>query len=105
PMPRVWRARNNPGRHQPDKPRPGLTRPRHLAGAGAVRLPALVDRPLWYALHSLGFPSELGNAALMPNPCVSRRSARVTTGQRSAPWAVPSTCPPSIRRWPPFASA
>jgi len=36
----------------------------------------LVDRPLWYALHSLGFPSELGDAAPMPNPRVEALGSR-----------------------------
>jgi intracellular multiplication protein IcmP len=36
----------------------------------------LVDRPLWYALHSLGFPSERGSAAPMPNPRIEALGSR-----------------------------
>lgn len=36
----------------------------------------LVDRPLWYALHSLGFPSETGSGAPMPNPRIEALGAR-----------------------------
>ncbi len=36
----------------------------------------LIDRPLWYALHSLGFPSEMGTAAPMPNPRIEALGAR-----------------------------
>jgi intracellular multiplication protein IcmP len=36
----------------------------------------LVDRPLWYALHSLGFPSEMASAAPMPNPRIEALGSR-----------------------------
>ncbi len=36
----------------------------------------LVDRNLWYALHSLGFPSETGTGAPMPNPRIEALGAR-----------------------------
>ncbi len=36
----------------------------------------LIDRNLWYALHSLGFPSETGSGAPMPNPRIEALGAR-----------------------------
>ena len=36
----------------------------------------LVDRRLWYALHSLGSPADALNPALHPNPCVEAIGAR-----------------------------
>jgi intracellular multiplication protein IcmP len=36
----------------------------------------LVDRRLWYALHSLGSPADAFNPALHPNPCVEAAGAR-----------------------------
>lgn len=36
----------------------------------------LVDRPLWYALHSLGFPSDGPGQNTHPNPCVEALGAR-----------------------------
>jgi intracellular multiplication protein IcmP len=36
----------------------------------------LVDRRLWYALHSLGSPADAFNPALHPNPCVEAIGAR-----------------------------
>jgi len=36
----------------------------------------LVNRLLWYALHSLGFSSEMGTAGPMPNPRVEALGAR-----------------------------
>ncbi|MGI4946161.1 MAG: hypothetical protein ACRYHQ_37315, partial [Janthinobacterium lividum] len=36
----------------------------------------LVDRNLWYALHSLGFPSKAGSGAPMPNPRIEALGAR-----------------------------
>jgi intracellular multiplication protein IcmP len=36
----------------------------------------LIDRPLWYALHSMGFPSEMGSAAPMPNPRIEALGVR-----------------------------
>jgi intracellular multiplication protein IcmP len=36
----------------------------------------LVDRPLWYALHSLGFPSEGHGRTHHPNPCIEAIGAR-----------------------------
>ena len=46
----------------------------------------LVDRPLWYALHSLGFPGGQ-NPAEQPNPG-SKLPGHVTIGLRSAAWAI-----------------
>ena len=36
----------------------------------------LIDRNLWYALHSLGFPAETGSGAPMPNPRIEALGAR-----------------------------
>ena len=36
----------------------------------------LVDRRLWYALHSLGFPSEGQGRTYHPNPCIEAIGAR-----------------------------
>jgi len=36
----------------------------------------LVDRPLWYALHSLGFETEGFGRHLHPNPCIEAAGAR-----------------------------
>lgn len=50
--------------------------------AGGVLAPAafnavkLVDRPLWYALHSLGFPSEAHGRTQHPNAAVEALGAR-----------------------------
>jgi len=49
--------------------------------AGVLAPPAfailkLIDRPLWYALHSLGFPSENPNEDVHPNPRIEATGAR-----------------------------
>ncbi|NHN93160.1 secretion/conjugation apparatus DotM-related subunit [Acetobacter sicerae] len=36
----------------------------------------LIDRPLWYALHALGFPSEIAAEDLHPNPRIEAAGAR-----------------------------
>ena len=36
----------------------------------------LVDRRLWYALHSLGFPLEAHGRTHHPNPCVEAAGSR-----------------------------
>lgn len=36
----------------------------------------LVDRPLWYALHSLGFETEGFGRSMHPNPCIEAAGAR-----------------------------
>ncbi|WP_291366568.1 hypothetical protein [Acetobacter sp. UBA5411] len=49
--------------------------------AGVLAPPAfaivkLIDRPLWYALHSLGFPSENPREDVHPNPRIEAAGAR-----------------------------
>jgi len=49
--------------------------------AGVLAPPAfaivkLIDRPLWYALHSLGYPSENPNEDVHPNPRIEAAGAR-----------------------------
>ncbi|MBV1835470.1 secretion/conjugation apparatus DotM-related subunit, partial [Novacetimonas pomaceti] len=36
----------------------------------------LIDRSLWYALHSLGFPAEIPAEDLHPNPRIEAAGAR-----------------------------
>jgi intracellular multiplication protein IcmP len=43
----------------------------------------LVDRRLWYALHSLGSPADAFNPSLHPNPCVEA-IGRAIIGRRNA---------------------
>ena len=56
-----------------------LTEARRRAGVlppAAFNGVKLVDRPLWYALHSLGFPAEGRGRSYHPNPCVEAIGAR-----------------------------
>lgn len=54
----------------------------------------LIDRRLWFALHSLGFPAAPGEvAAPMPNPRVEAIGARdhwATESQAGRPLRVPA---------------
>ncbi|MBO1360156.1 hypothetical protein J2D73_10135 [Acetobacter sacchari] len=56
-----------------------LTEARRKAGVlapPAFAIVKLIDRPLWYALHSLGFPQERPEEDVHPNPRVEAAGAR-----------------------------
>ena len=53
----------------------------------------LVDRRLWYALHSLGFETEGSGRYLHPNPRIEAAGARATTGPLSVWQAARSSRP------------
>ena len=62
----------------------GVLAPAQFAG------PKLVDRPMWYALHSLGFETEGFGRYLHPNPRVEALGARAQWAvERAAGRAVP----------------
>lgn len=56
-----------------------LTEARRKAGVlapPAFAIVKLIDRPLWYALHSLGFPHERPEEDVHPNPRIEAAGAR-----------------------------